>query len=340
MSDLVPIHIVRGSDEILLAEAVQTLVADLVGTDDRSLILDEYAGADYELAAAVDAAQTPPLFTDRRIVVMRQAGRFSKAADVGPLVQYLADPLPTSVIVLVWEIAPGQQRLSAIPKKLAEAVTASGGKVTVTDVASGRGARDDWWSDQLSASAVSLDGRAVTLLRDHIGEDFGEVPALLRRLEAAYDAGANVTVDQLQPFLGGAGSVPPWELTDTIDRGDARGAIDALHRMLGSGERHPLQIMASLQSHYLRIAKLDGAGARNERDAATALGIKGSTFPARKALDVSSTLGREGTKRAITLLAEADLTLRGGGVAWPGELVLEVLVARLARLGGKRPARR
>jgi hypothetical protein len=36
--------------------------------------------------------------------------------------------------------------------------------------------------------------------------------------------------------------------------------------------------------------------------------------------------------RAITLLAEADLTLRGFGKSWPDEMVMEVLVARLCRL--------
>ena len=35
--------------------------------------------------------------------------------------------------------------------------------------------------------------------------------------------------------------------------------------------------------------------------------------------------------RAIDLLAEADLDLRGGK-AWPDHLVLEVLVARLATM--------
>ena len=328
-----PIQVLRGSDEILLSEAVTSHVATLVGDGDRELLVDEFSGADYELAAVVDAAQTPPFLTDRRVIVARNAGRFSKTDDVGPLVTYLADPLASSVILLVWEISPGQQRLSAIPKKLTQAITASGGVVTVTDVAASKSARDGWWGDQFADAAVSLDGRAVNLVRERIGEDLGEVSGLLRRLEAAYGAGATVSVDQVEPFLGDAGSVPPWELTDAIDRGDTAGAIDRLHRMLGSGDRHPLQLMATLQNHYLRVLKLDGSGARNEKDAASVLGMKGSTFPARKALDVSRGLGGPGSHRVIALLAEADLTLRGGGPAWPGELVLEVLVARLSRLG-------
>lgn len=336
MSDRPPIYIVRGSDPVLVSDAVTALVEELVGTDDRSLMLDELTGADYELDAIVSAAQTPPFLSERRVVVARNAGRFSKGDDVASLVHYLENPLSTSSIVLVWEIAPGQQRLSTVPKKLSEAVTAAGGVVVATDPGSSKSARDAWWSDLFADAPVQLDRRAQDLVRDRLGEDVGDAPALLRRLEGAYGPGAKVGADQVEPFLGSAGSVPPWELTDAIDRGDTTGAVDALHRMLGSGERHPLQLMATLQNHYLRIAKLDGAGVSNEKDAAAVLGIKGSTFPARKALNVAKALGPTGSRRAVALLAEADLTLRGGGTAWPGDLVLDVLVARLSRLGGSR----
>lgn len=325
---------------MLLGEQVTATIDELVDGGDRSMLLDEFDGADYELGVAVDAAQTPPLFTDRRIVVLRAAGRFSKAADVAPLMHYLADPLPTSTIVMVWEIAPGQQRLSGVPKKLQDAVTTAGGQMIDTDPGSSRAGKDDWWADQFAASSVKLDREAATMLREHVGDNVGDVVGIFKKLHATYAPGTKVSAAQLHPMLGEAGSVPPWELTDALDRGDAAGAIDRLHRMLGSGDRHPLQIMASLQHHYLRIAQLDGSGARGEKDAAAVLGIKGSTFPAKKALRAQQTLGPNGTRRAVKMLAEADLALRGGGVAWPGELVLEVLVARLARLVRAGQARR
>ena len=74
------------------------------------------------------------------------------------------------------------------------------------------------------------------------------------------------------------------------------------------------------------IKKLDAL-----EDAAQLLGMKGSTFPARKALSQSRKLGHDRVVRAVELLAGADIDLRGGK-AWPDGLVLEVLVARLARL--------
>ena len=64
--------------------------------------------------------------------------------------------------------------------------------------------------------------------------------------------------------------------------------------------------------------------------AASLLGDK-STFRTKKTLSEANRLGPEKSKRAIQLLAEADVNLRGGtGV--PAETVMEVLVARLSSL--------
>jgi DNA polymerase-3 subunit delta len=76
---------------------------------------------------------------------------------------------------------------------------------------------------------------------------------------------------------------------------------------------------------------LDGADVRNERDAAALLGMKGSAFPAKKALDQGRRLGPRRVGQAITWLAQADLDLKGARKL-PDDLVMEVLVARLANL--------
>jgi DNA polymerase-3 subunit delta len=136
--------------------------------------------------------------------------------------------------------------------------------------------------------------------------------------------------EQIEPFLGEAGGVPPWDLTDAIDGGRTSRALELLGRMLGAGERHPLQVMAILQGHYGKLATLDGRELRTEADAAAALGIKPG-YPARKALEQARRLGGGSIRRAIDLLAAADLDLRGRRDL-DSTLVIEILVARLSRL--------
>ena len=164
-----------------------------------------------------------------------------------------------------------------------------------------------------------------------VGDDPSRLVGVLSTLVGSFGTGARLGTEDLEPFLGEPGGVPPWELTDALDRGDISGSLAKLHRMVGGGGRHPLQIMATLHGHYARMLTLDGAQVTGEKDAAQMLGIRGSTFPARKALSQARRLGHDRVVEAIDLLATADLDLRGGK-AWPDELVLEVLVARLARL--------
>jgi DNA polymerase III subunit delta len=334
----VTVTLVVGDDPTVLADAVHHAVHDALGSADRGLALAQLTEDDFrvddgfELAPLVDAAQTPPFLTDHRVVVGRHLGRFTKANDLAPLLAYLADPLPSTRLVLVWERGqnPKQDRHGAAPKKLVEAINAAGGAVVETAIPGGKAA-DAWLDERLTGAAVNLDRAARALVRERLGEDRSRVVGLLTTLESAFGPGTTVTGDDVEPFLGEAGSVPPWELNDAIDSGDIAGALDKLARMLGAGERHPLQILATLHTHYGRMLRLDGEPGLDERSAAKLLGMKGSTFPAKKALTQSKRLGSQKLRTAFGLLADADLSLRGAR-AWPPELVMEVLVARLANL--------
>lgn len=318
-----PVHLLKGADESIVRHAVQDLVHRLVGDADRSLVVEEFDGDDYELRAVVDAAQTPPFLTDLRVVVARGVARFG-ADDVASLIAYLADPLPTTELVLV-------QTGGRLPKSLTDALKAGGAHVVDTSPPSRAKDLSSWIVERGAEHGVRLDSSAAAAIGAWLGEDTGRVDGLIATLRSTYGDEAKLDRSEVEPFLGDAGGVPPWDLTDAIDRGDTVRALDLMRRMLRAGERHPLQIMATLHGHYARIAQLDGREVRSKQEAASVLGIK--EFPAGKALDNHRRLGGDGALRAIQLLARADLDLRGERDL-PDELVMEVLVARLSRLGG------
>ena len=321
------VYLVRGEAPVLQAEAVRALLLELVGDGDASLMVEEFqpADTDADTAAIVDAAQTPPFLTERRVVVGRDINAYATAA-LEPILGYLEDPLPSTSLVLVGGKGIAPKLVTAVKKM---------GAVVEAGAPAGKG-RKPWLTDQLRAASVRLEPAAVDLLDKHLGEDLGRLGNLLDALAAAYGSGARVTLEEVRPFLGEQGSVPPWELTDAVDGGRTGVAVSALQRMMSAGERHPLQIMATLHAHYARMLRLDGADVRDEAQAAEALGMKGSTFPAKKALTQARRLGHDGVADAIRLLAQADLDLRKFDKDWPEHLVMEVLVARLSRLGPRR----
>jgi DNA polymerase III subunit delta len=316
------VHVLTGDDEPILRGAVTALVQSLVGDGDRALMVDEFDAEDYTIGAVVDAAQTAPFLTDRRVVVARAAGRFN-ADELAPLIGYLGDPLPSTELVIEWG---GTRRTKAFDEALSQAAA----KITATNPPNRPRDRGGWVQAEAKAAGVRLSSPAVELIVEHLGEEVASLDGVLRTLSATFGGDAMLGPEQVEPFLGDAGGVPPWDLTDAIDAGRTSRALELLGRMLGAGERHPLQVMAILQGHYGKLATLDGLQLRTEADAAAALGIKPG-YPARKAMEQARRLGGSAIRRAIDLLAAADLDLRGRRDL-DSDLIVEILVARLSRL--------
>jgi DNA polymerase-3 subunit delta len=314
-------YLIKGTDASLVAQATRDLLAELVGDRDQSLVVEEVGGPpgeDINVGAVVDACLTPPFLIDRRVVVVRDAGQLL-TADVPRLVEVVNDPLPTTVLVLV---GGG----GTVPPALSKAVSAHG---KVIDVSTSKtGDRKNWLQEHLRSSPVKLEPPAAKLLGDHVGEDLGRVEGLLSALSAAYGEGVRISAEDLAPYLGVAGNVPRYELTEAIDRGEPEVALTVLHRMLGAGGLVAIQVLSTLHIHFANMLALDGGSVSSEREAAEVLGT--APFVAKKALEQSRRLGSARIAAAINLIATADLDVKGG-TGLPADVVMEILVARLSR---------
>lgn len=318
-----PVYLVKGEDQALVAQALSKLLAELTAGA-GGLALEDHSSDEPDVGAVIDACLTAPFLAERRIVVLRELGRL-RAEDVDRLVSYLASPSDTASLVLA--------STASVPPRLSDAVRQAGRLVDASAPA-GR-SRGQWFNARLKEAPVNLDARAAAALAEHLGEDVGRLAGILAGLAAAY-GDATVGPEELEPFLGEAGAGAPWELTDAIDAGDVGRALAALHRLSEGGGRHPLAVLATLHRHYLAMLRLDGADVSSDAEAATLLGTR-SPYPAAKARTQAARLKSAGIGRAVVLLADADLDLRGR-TALPDQTVLEVLVARLARLApGVRP---
>lgn len=330
-----PAVVVKGPDHTLRAGAVDDVVDRLLGDDDRALAVAEASlpaprggegddgGAQARaesLAAALEGARTPPFGTARRIVVVRTDDAYS-ADEAERLAGYLADPEPTTSLVLE---APGR-----IPAALAKALERAGAEEVA--VGTGRDATASVLESELERAGIRLDADAARLVARRLGDQAGRVPALVGVLLSAFGSGASLESSDVEPYLGEEGGVPVFELTKAVDAGDVPEALAVLQRMTGPMGMHPLQVMAVLHNHFRRIARLDDPDLRGEGDAVDALGGSVKPYPAKLAWQRARALGTSGIRAAYDLLRRADDDLRGATGA-PGDAVMEVLVTRLTLL--------
>ena len=328
-----PMFVVTG-EETLIGLELSRVVDGRVGDADKVSILEDFDCPDRKgqsrgdadirawMAPIVDALTTAGLFADRRIVVVRNVQNLEPLA-VDILAQALELRLEEFDVVLTSTTKLGK-RLGDIAKAAkAEMISA----VAVTKA----GERIERVEAALVEAGFSYSPEVARLIATWFGGDQARIAGLVATLQSAYGEGAKLSRSDIEAFLGEAGSVPPWDFTDAIDAGDVAKSLDMLHRMMGPGGSHPLQLLSLLSNRYAQMMKLDGRDVRSVEDASAVLGGKGFTI--EKLLKQYQRLGSAGISKAITRIAEADADLRGR-IDWEPEWVMEVLVARLAALAG------
>lgn len=319
MADTHAAYFIKGKDPSLLADALTHLL-DRLRAEGREI---EDVAVDASGSAVGEICNARFLGDPDKVVVVRDVDtdRF-RADDIKALSAYLSDPNPSTVLVMV----AGQGRAIA----RFDALVAKAGEVIDAGVPAERD-RVTFVVSRCKEQGLKVPREVCQLIATHLGEDIGRLPSMVDVLEAAHGKGATITAEMVEPLLGTRGGSTPWALTDAIDRGDTRGAMEHLERMLTT--RHPFQVMATLTTHYQRQLRLDDPAITGQKGVEYATGLKG--FPAKKALQTHRRLGGNGAARAVELLAGADLDLRGVK-EWPDRLVLEVLVARLSKLTARR----
>ncbi len=322
-----------GSDATMVYDALRNVVAAALGDLDPASALEDFTVRDVAatssesvLARVLEALNTPPFLSERRVVVVRDAQSLL-SDESNEVAKWITNPAPGVVLVL-----------GVVGTKASKLVKAAGEVVDV-NVSSRTHDRVAYVKDKLAEYGVNVDHAVAQGITERVGDDVARVDSLARTLASIF-ASAPLSLEQVTPYLGDAGDVPEWDLTDAIDKGNVAAAIVVARRMLDSKSRAGLQIVNALQRHYLRMARLEGSDARGDDEAASLLGIH--RFPAGKALRVAQRLGPERITAAVHLITNADVDLKGG-VSYGGKdlttdldatelTVIEVLIARLARL--------
>jgi DNA polymerase III subunit delta len=336
-------YFVQGVDPALRDREVQRLVDELVGAEDRTLVLEEHEipsrrravddaseddgdGVSLDLpvfASVTNALQSPPFMTAHRVVVVREIGNLT-TEQAKWLTAWIEAGSDTTRLVLV---AGGGRT----PPSLDKAV-----KVHATISAPASEQTEKVLARALKEAGLRLSADAAERLVRHLGDDAGRVPELVEVFAARYGAGATLDFEDIEGYLGGVGTVGPFELTNAIDRGDVATALEVLHRSLTATSSrepkptHPFQVMAMLVRHYQRLLRLDDPSIITKEQAAEVLGMR-SAAGARFPLDAAKRLGSSGLREAMELLAHAELDLRGYA-GLDDRTVIDILVARLAAL--------
>lgn len=318
---LVPLTLVVGDEELLVARAVTDIVTAARNTDPDADVRD-LTCADLQ-RGDLDEALSPSLFGERRVVVLRAAQDLLK--DVAPeLTAYVADPLPEVSLVVVHA---GGQKGKALLTSLAAARPRRVDAPKLTKPA----LRRDFVRRELRADGRTVEEEALGMLLESVGTDLRELASAAAQLLA--DTDGPVTVDVVQRYHRGRADSSGFAVADRAVDGDLAGALELARWGVSTGLA-PVLVTSALAGTLRSMALVASSSGVPAAQLAGQLGMP--PWKVDKTRRQVRGWRPEGLSAAVQAVARADADVKGAAAdaAYAVErTLLQVVQARDAGHG-------
>jgi DNA polymerase III subunit delta len=305
VSEVAPLHLVLGDEELLIERAVTDVLRSarkLAGSDDVP-VSRMRAGdvSTYELAELL----SPSLFADERIVVLEAAAEAGK--DASAMIAAAAGDVPPGTVLVVVHSGGGRAKALASDLQSLGAVVHPCARITKPSE------RIDFIRKEFRALRVKVDEDTVTALLDAVGSDVRELAAACSQLVA--DTGGD-----------GKAEVKGFDIADKAVAGDVGGATEALRWAMIRGE--PLVVLADALAEAVHTIGRVGPLSGDPYRLAAQLGMP--PWRVQKAQKQARRWSRDTVATAMKVVAELNANVKGA-VA-DADYALESAVRQVAEL--------
>ena len=306
-----PAYLLAGPEPLLRDDARAALVDAVLGDADRTFNLDRLEGASTSASAFEDAARALPMFSDRRLVILREpeGGRRKSDALLEALVRVLGEAVdpPGTVVVVVAEKADNRARW----------VKAFAEPAVRVDCEAPRGrALPGFVRAEAKRQRIKLGRGAAEALAERVGPQLLLLRRELEKAALVAGPGATVEVAHVADVVGMSAEEPVWDLTDAIGTGRLGDALAVLGRLEANGAPAPV-LLGALASHFRKLARVRAGG-----------DVRGHPFAVRKLEEQAARYSLPALRACLRSIHDTDEILKGRGDL-PADLALERLVLRL-----------
>ena len=284
-------------------EAARLIIEHALDPAARELNLDRCSGSDVDADALAAALHTPPMFGDRRVVLVTEAQRLSTAAF--KVLESVVDALPAQ-LTLVLSAAPASGKAEKTLKSLGKRCRSFEWRVPKLQELPG------WLLEQSeNRFGFRLTEEAAQAVADAIGPELGILDSELRKLAQAADAGA-VDLETVRRLVPNVREVNRWEWLDQVASRQYEPALASLPTLLSDTRESAVGLLAAMiDQHICMGIALDGGSEALGK----ALGEAGKSYlrwKARMYEQQSRNWTAPEIDRALELMRQADWQTKSG----------------------------
>lgn len=231
-----------GEEQFLVERAVRMLLERAVDPALKDFNLNVYFGNESKGVDIIDSAQTLPMFSDRRAVLVKRAEQL-KAEALEVMLPYIKNPSPGTCLLLTGTKIDQRKKFFLEFKKLGVLVEY-------------KKYYDNKLSGFIQSESVALgkpiETAAAELLTALIGNNLQELSSQVEKLVAYAGSKARITVDDVRIMASSSKAFTAFELAKFLGLRDVPNSIRSLDALFLHGEDAPM-IIGALTSHFRKL---------------------------------------------------------------------------------------
>ena len=311
-----PVYLLMGPEELLCREAFEMLREKVLTPGSADFDLSEFEGGAATASEILDAANTFPMMSARRLVVVHKAGKI-REEDQEALLAGIETLSPKTVLVL-WAGELDRRRKFYRTFQQRHCVCEFQGLKEA--------ALERWAAARLRAAGYKLSPEGLKRVTEMVGSDLQTLAAELDKLMLYAGGAKTIPAEAIDGLVRSSRQYTIFELTDAVAARDRNRALVLLASLLGMGE-HPLVVVTMLARHcrQILIARECLAQRVPRREIAAEAGVP--FFVLDKFLGQAQRAERAVIDDMILRLAAIDKQLKSS--ALDGRMLLEGLICAL-----------
>jgi DNA polymerase-3 subunit delta len=331
--NIYPVYLLYGPENYLIEEEIQRLLNQSLSEKERGLNLHIFSGEEHSSQEIVQTAQTLPMFSPYRFVLVSEADEFDEEK-MKPLLEYIQNPSPTACLVMVSRTLGFWKRHRDDIEKVGKVIecTRLRGKALVS-----------WVRKRMTEKGKGLSEEAADYLVEVVGDHLHDLENALEKVFLSVGHKRAVELSDVEGIVSEVKISTVFDLMDAIGRQDLEKALGILEKAMESKtipfrkeEESPrrmddpvpllLSMMAKQYQNIWRV-KEKAPGDYGAAEVAQAIGM--SAWNVKKLMDQGKYFSDVSLREGILKCHETDVLIkRGHG---PRNLLMEKLVIDLCR---------
>lgn len=332
LSKIDPVYFLFGPEDYLIEVEIQRLLGQTLSPKERELNLHLFSGEDYSGQEIVHTAQTIPMLSQYRFVLVKEADRIDEEK-MDVLLKYIQNPSPTTCLVLrAQTLGPWKGYRVEIEKV---------GKVIEYPRLKGR-ALISWVRKKMTEKGKTISEDAADYLIEVVGDQLQSLENTLEKAFLTVGEKQRIELSDLEGVISEVKVSTIFDLTEAIGHQNLEKALGILEKAIGSKAilfkkeeeaskmDDPIPLLLSMMARQYRLLwRVKEMTSYQYEIGEVAKILRMSSWNIRKLMDQEQGFTESSLREGILKCHQTDLAIKRG--RGPKELLMEKLVIDLCR---------